>query len=374
MSYQGNNYQGGRAVATAAPAKRELAAPDIQMSDARAMQIGGVAIVPQSLQQIVEFAGLMASAGTAVRKHLRGNTGGCLQIAMQAFRWGMDPFAVASKAFEVNDQIAYEAQLIAAVIIRNAPIKGRPVYDYTGDGNSRRCKVTVSTTDGVVLSYESPAIGGITPKNSPLWKTDPDQQLGYYSVRALARRHFPDILMGVYDPEEAESMTDVTASTAIEAKPAAPARSKATAALDSLQARRPQARHIIENDPPEPEPETVDTVVEQVGAEHDEDGVYPDDLGDPVTVRDENGELVEDERDAPEITIPEMPDDAENAWLSSKRWSAGFKWIMGQAESVPPPVLAHLLMSHADLVAAASAYNADGAAKVANLKKMAGMA
>ncbi|HCI98495.1 MAG TPA: hypothetical protein DHV74_02435, partial [Sulfitobacter sp.] len=44
-------------------------------------------------------------------------------------------------------------------------------------------------------------------------KGDPQQQLGYYSARAWARRHFPELLLGVYtreEIEEAPSVRDVT--------------------------------------------------------------------------------------------------------------------------------------------------------------------
>ena len=51
---------------------------------------------------------------------------------MQAFHWGMEPFAVANKSYFVNDRMAYEAQLIAAVVIKLVPHKGYPRYTYAG--------------------------------------------------------------------------------------------------------------------------------------------------------------------------------------------------------------------------------------------------
>jgi hypothetical protein len=58
--------------------------------------------------------------------------------------------------------------------------------------------------DGDELEYTTPAIGSITTKNSPLWKSDPQQQLGYFAARSWARRHTPEVILGVYDREEAE--------------------------------------------------------------------------------------------------------------------------------------------------------------------------
>jgi len=94
----------------------------------------------------------------------------------------------------------------------HAPIKGRFKFAYSGEGEKRRCKVSVTCADGEEVSYESPEVGKIPIKNSPLWKGDPDQQLAYYSSRAMCRRHFPDVILGVYTPDEMEDEPrDVTA-------------------------------------------------------------------------------------------------------------------------------------------------------------------
>jgi hypothetical protein len=115
----------------------------------------------------------------------------------------MNPFAVASKSYQVNGAIAYEAQLIAAVVNSRSGIKGRLRYKFEGEGNGLICTVT-GTLDGDECEYTTPPIGSITTKNSPLWKSDPQQQLGYFAARSWARRHCPEVILGVYDRDEAE--------------------------------------------------------------------------------------------------------------------------------------------------------------------------
>lgn len=164
----------------------------------------GSKIAPQNLAEVIRFSEVMCRADIALPKHLRGNQGACMAVALQALEWEMSPFAVASKSYAVNGMIAYEAQLIAAVVNTRSGIKGRLKYRYAGSGDDMVCTV-VGEIDGEVLEYESPRLGSITPKNSPLWKTDPRQQLGYYSARSWARRHCPEVLLGVYDRDEAAS-------------------------------------------------------------------------------------------------------------------------------------------------------------------------
>jgi RecT family len=213
---------------------------------ARALEIsrqaGGLGFT--NAGEAMEFAKMMAVSQIGVRKHLRGNPGACLAITVQSIEWGMSPFAVANKSYLVNDQIAYESQLVQAVILRRAPINGRFKYSYTGEGERRRCKVMATLIGGETVDYETPEIGKIPVKNSPLWKGDPDQQLAYYAGRALCRRHFPDVLLGIYDvdeltehPRDAERARDVTAPAGLAGR------------LSALVAPRAAADHLIEHDP-----------------------------------------------------------------------------------------------------------------------------
>lgn len=163
----------------------------------------GFAVTPQTLSDIVEFAKFMCQSNAGIPQYLRGNAPDCAAITMQALKWNFDPFSVAQKSYKVKDVLAYEAQLIAAVVNTRSGIKGRLKYTYEGEGNSLTCTVT-GILDGEEYAYTSPPVGSITTKNSPLWKTDPQQQLGYYSARSWARRYTPEVLLGVYDRDEAE--------------------------------------------------------------------------------------------------------------------------------------------------------------------------
>lgn len=180
---------------------------------------GGASIAPQNLGEVVRFAEVMCRADIALPKHLRGNAGACMAVALQALEWAMSPFAVASKSYSVNGAIAYEAQLIAAVVNTRSGIQGRLKYFFEGEGSEMTCRV-VGILDGEECEYTSPTIGSITTKNSPLWKSDPQQQLGYFSARSWARRHCPEVILGVYDREEveqfrgSENARDVTPSLA----------------------------------------------------------------------------------------------------------------------------------------------------------------
>jgi hypothetical protein len=212
---------------------------DKEVAGGLALASGGtsITVIPASMGEVMEFAKMMAISGIAVRPAFRGNPGACLGVAMQAFRWGMDPFAVTNKAYVVknksgDEQIAYEAQLIHAVVNERAPLQNRLRPVYSGEGAKRICKISgLLKGETEPLEYESPEFAKIQPKNSPLWTTDPDQQLFYYSVRAWARRHVPEVLLGVYTEDEMERGPEYARDVTPPARP-----TRADAATASAQA------------------------------------------------------------------------------------------------------------------------------------------
>lgn len=226
--------------ATQQPARAAPAYAGVDMSSTGA----GGSLAPKSLGDVVAFATVMARADIALPKHLRGNEGACLAVSMQAMRWEMDPFAVANKSYSVNDRLAYEAQLVAAVVHTRAPIKRRPDYIYDGSGPTRRCTVSVEMLDGSTKVYESPTFASITTKNSPLWKSDPDQQLGYFAIRSWARRHTPEVILGVYTPDELIDNPDAVRNVTPSAPSGLSARlAAAPAATEGFNAREAEPAH-----------------------------------------------------------------------------------------------------------------------------------
>lgn len=170
------------------------------VSSAITVGVGGITF--QNAGEVMEYAKMMAVSGSAVPKHLRGQPGACLGIIDDAIRFRTSPYALARKSYFVNDNLAYEAQVIAGVINAFAPLKQRPDIKWEGEGPDRVCIVIAEFKDGAVREVKSPKLKDIHPKNSPLWKSDPDQQQSYYTLRSFARRWCPEIILGIYDVEE----------------------------------------------------------------------------------------------------------------------------------------------------------------------------
>lgn len=175
---------------------------DVDMVRQLPVEIGR-GIQYSNAREMMEFAKMMSTGGQAVKAYLRENPGACLAIVSQANDWGVQPYALARQCYFVNDNLCFESQLIHSIIEARAPLERRLRCSYTGEGQERRCIVTgIFRGEDEAHEYVSPMIKDIRPKNSPLWVSDPDQQLWYYASRAWARKWCPDVINGIYTPDE----------------------------------------------------------------------------------------------------------------------------------------------------------------------------
>lgn len=187
-------------------------------------------LLPQTINEAMQLARLMSEA-KVVPQHLRGAPADCFLVINQARLWRMDPFAVAQGTSFIHGRMMYEGKLVAGVVHSLGNLTGRLNYEYDGSGDNR--SVTVSGT----LRGEDKA-RTVTVKlkdvktTNGMWTKQPDQQLAYSGARVWARRHVPEVLLGVYTPEEfdAPAMRDVTpAAPQIEQAPQVPEKPKAPA-------------------------------------------------------------------------------------------------------------------------------------------------
>ncbi|MCS4496227.1 recombinase RecT [Pantoea sp. B623] len=195
---------------------------------------------PQALNQLTTFANLMADSTISVPAHFVGKPADCMAVVMQAMQWGMNPYAVAQKTHVINGVLGYEAQLVNAVISSSNVIVGRFHYEYAGDWSkctkTKEVKVqkpakgggTYEKTERVKAWSDSDEEGltirvgarlrgeneitwcepihlsGIVVRNSPLWVTNPKQQMAYLGVKYWGRLYCPEVILGVYTPDEFE--------------------------------------------------------------------------------------------------------------------------------------------------------------------------
>lgn len=167
----------------------------------------GLVLSNDTMDKAFRMAELMASGRSTVPKHLQGSPADCMAVTLQALQWNMSPFAVAQKTHLVNGTLGYEAQLVNAVLQSTGAIVGDFEYEYQGSGpNDLKCRVGAIPRGKAEIKWgEWLSITEVTTKNSPLWKTNPRQQMGYLQVKNWARAFKPGAILGVYTPDELEA-------------------------------------------------------------------------------------------------------------------------------------------------------------------------
>jgi hypothetical protein len=175
----------------------------------------GSGLIPQNIADAMRLAEMMAK-GKMVPEHLR-NPSDMLMVIEQACRWGMSPFAVAQCTAIVRGRISYEGKLVSAAINASGVLQGRLDYVFSGEGATRAV-----TARGTMRGEDKPREVVVTLASAKTdnehWKKSPDQMLSYHAARVWARRHAPEVMLGVYSPEEfpADGARDTFAGPTIE--------------------------------------------------------------------------------------------------------------------------------------------------------------
>ncbi|SET16685.1 RecT family recombinase [Thorsellia anophelis] len=177
-------------------------------------QTSNIIFSPENLMAIQKFAEVMAQGVVTVPRHLQGKPADCLAVVLHATQWGMNPFSVAQKTHLVNGILGYEAQLVNAAIMASGAIQGHFKYEYIGNWEQFNptkadSEVGLACRVGAILKGDNEITWGepvylalVGVRNSPLWKTNPRQQIAYLAVKYWARLYTPGAILGIYTPDE----------------------------------------------------------------------------------------------------------------------------------------------------------------------------
>ncbi|KZK32031.1 hypothetical protein A4F85_04775 [Delftia sp. GW456-R20] len=228
----------------------ETTSPLLQVQPGTA-SAGALLMSDASMDKLERLSHMMASGRATVPAHLKGSPGDCFAIALQSMQWGMNPFSVAQKTHIINGTLGYEAQLVAAVINSSGIVLDRFNFEWFGawdkivgrfkevesrtkkDDNGHPKKFIVpawnqADEQGLGVKVWATLRGEAQPRvltllmtqartrNSTLWTEDPKQQLAYLAQKRWARLHTPDVILGVYTPDELQQSGEIFMGTAEE--------------------------------------------------------------------------------------------------------------------------------------------------------------
>lgn len=127
----------------------------------------------------------------------------CFRIVNQALRWQIDPFAMVDETYVVGGKLGYQGKLVAAVVNARAGLIGRLQARYSGTGDNRTVTISGQFAGEDQLRTIDLRLGDAKTDNQ-MWRKDPDQKLWYSGVTKWARRHCPEIVLGVLTDDDLE--------------------------------------------------------------------------------------------------------------------------------------------------------------------------
>jgi hypothetical protein len=173
------------------------------------------------MESAIQLAEMMAR-GKLVPSHLHNSPGDCLMVIEASMRWQMSPFAVAQCTSVIQGKLMFEGKLVAAALNASGILSARLDYEFSGAGQ-QRAVIVRGTLRGETKPREVTVFLADAKTSNSLWTKQPDQQLVYAGTRVWARRHAPEVMLGVYAPEEFDRAEPFTGPT-IDAEPPTDAR------------------------------------------------------------------------------------------------------------------------------------------------------
>lgn len=143
-------------------------------------------------------------------EQFKGKTQDCFIALQIATRIGVDPFLALQNIQVIRGKPTWSAQFIISLVNERGPFSDRIKFETKGEGNELAVTAyaTLKETGEVAKATVSIAMAvaeGWVSKNTK-YKTMPEQMLCYRSAVFLARRHCPELLLGMPTRDEVEDV------------------------------------------------------------------------------------------------------------------------------------------------------------------------
>ncbi len=144
----------------------------------------------------------------------QSNLSNCVIALEMSRRMGMSILAVMQGMYVVKGRPAWSAQFIVSAI-NSSKLFTRLQYETEGEGNTLRCRAwaferaTGKKLLGTWITMDMAQKEGWSTKDGSKWRTMPEQMIRYRAAAFFGRLYCPDILMGLYAPDEVETFNNV---------------------------------------------------------------------------------------------------------------------------------------------------------------------
>ena len=172
------------------------------------------------------MANQMAKAlatSTIVPKEYQQNASNCLVALEQAIRLKVSPMMVMQNLYVIQGRPSWSSKFLIAAINGSGKFDMELQYEEKKDKDGKPFSCLAWTTkdgrriEGMTVDMEMAKAEGWYGKNGSKWKTMPQLMLRYRAASFFASLNCPELTLGLYTKEEAETM-DIPQTYDIEAE------------------------------------------------------------------------------------------------------------------------------------------------------------
>jgi hypothetical protein len=160
-------------------------------------------LTPQTLNEAKDFAVMLAKSGL-LPKPLRGQPSDVLVILLTGAAHDLSPMQAISAIHVIEGRASLAADLLVALCLRS------PVCEYFDLVETTDEKATYQTKrrgrEPVTLSYTADQAKKAGVMNRDNWAKHTADMLRHRCSSKLARAVFPDVIQGLYTPDELEDI------------------------------------------------------------------------------------------------------------------------------------------------------------------------
>ena len=206
------------------------ASPEWRQTLREAEKLAVATLTPKHLK--VEMPPARDGNDAARRAAWNQTVANCILVANQAQKWGADVFAVAAESYVVGNKLGYQGKLIAAVVNARGGLTVPLKAMYSGGKGDDFAAVIYGKRDGDIpeeawellekyvddqdqkANRKLARLGVLTVRvsvgqcktDNKMWKNDPEQKLWYTGATKWARRHAPELMVGILSDDDLDRM------------------------------------------------------------------------------------------------------------------------------------------------------------------------
>lgn len=175
-------------------------------------------LVMRNFGQFVQLCECLSKSGKTGSLRTKEQIVAC---ALQGAELGIGPMASLNTIYAIDGKLSLASQLCKALVLRDFP--GSKFTTTEGEG---WCQVTLEVpgreTETVKWTMDDAQRAGLVKKGSG-WEKTPKQLLYSRATSEVCRRVCPDVLAGMYTPDELGAEIDYDGAPVLVAAPSAPA-------------------------------------------------------------------------------------------------------------------------------------------------------